>query len=212
MKRISKFSIILLSLCLFSCSKKDGPIDDPTQNTLSLPNLNLDFELRNDVYPSLPKYWMTGLTKDTESINFSVSLDDQEKHSGNLSLKFEISYNPDSCAVIFSDSLPLKDFVGKTVEVKGWIKTQGVVNGYPGLWFNASDANGNVLNFKSTYSQNLNGDNDWTQVSMTIYGISQNAASIYFGGAFPGLYTQGKGTVWFDDLELYVNGTKVNTN
>ena len=48
----------------------------------------------------------------------------------------------------------------------------------------------------------LTGNNDWTQVSIKM-DISEKAASIGFGGQFTG-----KGTVWFDNLELYINGEK----
>jgi erythromycin esterase len=48
----------------------------------------------------------------------------------------------------------------------------------------------------------LKDDNDWTQVSIKM-DVSKEAKAIVFGGLFPG-----EGAVWFDNLELYVNGEK----
>jgi len=51
-------------------------------------------------------------------------------------------------------------------------------------------------------TRGLKGDNEWTQVSIKM-DVSKDVKDINYGGLFPG-----EGTVWFDDLELYVNGEK----
>jgi len=51
-------------------------------------------------------------------------------------------------------------------------------------------------------TRGLTGDNEWTQVSVRVR-VNRNATSIRFGGTFTG-----EGTVWFDNLELYINGRK----
>lgn len=48
----------------------------------------------------------------------------------------------------------------------------------------------------------LTGTNDWTQVSIKM-DVSKDVTNINFGGIF-----QGEGTVWFDKLELFIDGVK----
>jgi len=204
MKQISKFLVILLAFFTCSCSKND----DSAQDSLTLGNVNFDFELINDANASLPKYWSVG-TDDSQSIGgeqFNISLDNLEKHSGKLSLKMEIHSNPNSKFGAFVNSLPIELFAGKSVEFKGWIKTKGVIAGDPGLWFKVEGAGNNVLDFDDTYARKLNGDNDWKQVSIKM-NVSKYATTIYLGGVL-----SGEGTAWFDDLELYVDGTKIKTD
>lgn len=205
MKRIAKFLIVFLSVYLCSCSKNDNPTPDKLSSNSA--NLNLGFEVRSADNSQLPDSWYVGIGGQVPvgGESFQCSLDDLEKHSGKLSLKMEIDNNlPDGEFGVFTNQQPLliKDFAGKTVEYRGWIKTQGVINGNPGLWFNVYDSNNNSLDFGDTYGRVLNGDNNWTQVSVTI-DVSKDAVYIAFGGVLAG-----KGIAWFDDLELYVNGTK----
>ena len=203
MKQILKFSVIVLSLCLYSCSTKD----DPKQNSSNSDSLNLDFELRSPNNESLPAIWSVG-TIDAQSVggeNYQISLDDLEKHSGKLSLKMEMSSTPNGKFGAFINALPSGTFTGKTVVFKGWIKTMNVqfvdTQGTVGLWLRADSAN-TALQFADTYYHILKGDNDWTQVAITM-NVNKNATAVYFGGAFEGI-----GATWFDNLELSVDGTK----
>jgi len=207
MKQIFKLSIIFFSLFLYGCSTKDDPA---TQNTSNSDNLNLDFESRSSKDASLPAVWYTG-TLDQNAVGgdiFQISLDDLEKHSGNLSLKMEMTSAPNGKFGVFMNpnTLPIEDFAGKSVLYSGWIKTKNVnyvdKNGALGLWFRVDGANNETLGFGSTYSIILEGDNNWKFESVKI-DVSKDAKAIYFGGVFAA-----KGTVWFDNLQLSVNGTK----
>ena len=187
-----KIFVFLISLCLYSCGKEDNNI---TPDNPDLGIMNLDFERRSNYNTSLPDYWDIG------GDGFQISLDDQEKYSGNFSLKMEMKGNPNGKFGVFSGALPIETFAGKNVEYKGWIKTKGVKNGNPGLYFRAEDVD-NRVQFDQTYNRGLNGDNDWTQVSIKM-AVNPNAIDIYFGGVL-----SGEGTVWFDKLELFINGVK----
>ena len=183
MNRISKILVVFTSFCLCSIGG------------FAQKSLNLDFELKN-YGASLPKNWYAG------GEGFKVALDSIEKHAGKFSLKMEMDGNPNGRFGVFTGTLPIDLVAGKNVEYKGWIKTKDVKNGYAGLWFRVDGENNATLGFDNMSDRGLNGDNDWTQVSIKL-DVSAEVKNINFGGLFPG-----EGTVWFDNLELYVNGEK----
>ena len=191
MNIISKFLVVFFVFVLFSCNKNDDPIPD----SQDFGSMNLDFEVKRSNNASLPDYWNIG------GEGFKISLDDVERHSGKLSLKMVRSGNRDGKYGVFSGSLPIETFAGYEVEYRGWIKTKGVKNGYAGLWFRVDGAN-STLGFDNMNNRGLQGDNNWKQVSIKM-NVSPDAIGVAFGGLFPG-----EGTVWFDQLELYINGVK----
>ena len=181
---MNRILIFLVSFCLYS------------SNIFAQRSLNLDFELRN-YGASLPKNWYAG------GEGFKVSLDSLEKHAGKFSLKMEMpGVRSGNSFGVFTGTLPIETFAGKNVEYKGWIKTKDVKNGYAGLWLRVDGENRAMLGFDNMNDRGLKGDNEWTQVSIKI-DVSKEAININYGGIFPG-----EGTVWFDNLELFVNGEK----
>jgi len=209
MKHISKLFVIFLSLTLINCDK-DNPapntVDPPVPNTEEPPipitpdlgRMNLDFEIRSPYDLTLPLNWSTGGGDE----GYTISLDNIEKYSGLYSLKMQKQGNRIGGEFgAFSSNLSIEIFVGKNVEYRGWIKTQGVKNGYAGLWFRVDGELGN-LGFDNMNNRGLNGDNKWTQVSINM-NVSNNAQAIVFGGLFPG-----EGIAWFDHLELFIDGEK----
>ncbi|MCL2727039.1 MAG: erythromycin esterase family protein [Bacteroidales bacterium] len=196
MSRILKIPVILLSLFFFSC--KTEPVPEPEPPGPDLSGLNLGFEVRHPSDPSWPANW--GLGKN----GYTIVLDNNEKHSGQLSLKMEWLGNPNNAFGICTNSLPIEPYLGKVVEIKAWIKTKGVENGYAGLWCGAYGENNKILGYDYMYSRRLIGDNDWTQVSARVE-VSKEARSIRFGGEF-----NGTGTVWFDDFEIVSSEPKTS--
>lgn len=180
---MNRVFIFLLSICLYY------------GNIFAQNSLNLDFELKN-YGTSLPKNWYAG------GEGFKVSLDSLEKHAGKFSLKMEMPGIRSNSFGVFTGTLPIETFAGKNVEYKGWIKTKDVKNGYAGLWLRVDGENRAILGFDNMNDRGLKGDNEWTQVSIKL-DVSKDATNISYGGLFPG-----EGTVWFDDLELYVNEEK----
>ena len=181
---MNRILIFLASFCLYS------------SNIFAQSSLNLDFELRN-YGASVPKNWHVG------GEGFKVSLDSLEKHAGKFSLKMEMpGVRSGNSFGVFTGTLPIETFAGKSVEYKGWIKTKDVKNGYAGLWLRVDGENRAMLGFDNMNDRGLKGDNEWTQVSIKI-DVSKEAININYGGIFPG-----EGTVWFDNLELIVNGEK----
>ncbi|RKE52297.1 erythromycin esterase family protein [Sphingobacterium detergens] len=183
MNGISKILIAFTSLCLSSIVG------------FAQKSQNLSFELKN-YNTSLPKYWIVG------GKGFSYLLDSVENHAGKYSLKMEKTGDLNGDFGVYTGTLPIETYAGKSVEYRGWVKTKGVKNGYAGLWLRVDGENGATLGFDNMEDRGLKGDNNWTQVSIKM-DVNKDAKNIIFGGLFPG-----EGTVWFDDLELYINGEK----
>ena len=176
-------------------------------------NLNLDFEYRHENLNNgymLPQSWYAGGggkgagLSHPDSAGYQVFLDDIEKHSGKYSLKMEMQGDSDKNSFgVFTGNLPIDLVAGKNVEYKGWIKTKGIKNGYAGLWFRVDGKNKKTLGFDNMHDRGIKGDNEWTQVSIKMK-VDKKVTNINYGGLFPG-----EGTVWFDGLELYIDGVKL---
>ena len=211
MNRYSKILVVFALFYLYSnvCSAQFN-----RQLTQKSGLNNLDFELGN--HGEKPENWTTGngsisggigITKNRNG-SYNVSLDSHEKHSGNLSLKMGIDIRNRKKIGYFISSLSIDPITVKTVEFKGWIKTQDIKKGYAGLCFYV-DGEMKKKNKTSYFAPTISSEktrlynnSDWTQVSIKM-DISEKAASISFGGQFTG-----EGTVWFDNLELYINDEK----
>ncbi|MBL1409029.1 erythromycin esterase family protein [Sphingobacterium faecale] len=158
-------------------------------------SLNLDFELKNYA-TSLPKRWYAG------GEGFKVYMDSIEKYSGKWSLAMEKFGDTNGKFGVYTGRLPIEVLVGKNIEYKGWIKTNDVKNGYAGLWLRIDGENGAMLALDNMSNRGLKGNNNWTPVSIKM-NVGQEAKNIDFGGLFTG-----EGSVWFDHLELYIDGHK----
>ena len=211
MKKYSKILVVFALFYLYSnvCSAQFR------QLTHESGLLNLDFEFGD--HGEKPDNWSAGNSKISGRIginrnrkgSYHVSLDSTEKYSGKLSLKMDIDIRNIRRSGYFINMLSIDPITVKTVEFKGWIKTQDIKKGYAGLFFSVQGEmkkRNKTSYFAPTinsYDTRLDGNNDWTQVSIKM-DICENAASISFGGRFTG-----EGTAWFDDLELYINGEKL---
>ena len=191
-------ALMTIGLIIFPCGGSSGNVQQSVEIGQSSLD-NLDFEVERN---GLPAYWYAGNGGIIEG-GFKVSLDYVEKHSGNKSVKMEMSGVRDERNFgVLTGTLPIELVAGKTVEFKGWIKTKDVKNGYAGLWFRVDGENRAVLGFDNMHNRGLTGTNNWTQVSI-IMEVSKDVKNINFGGLFPG-----EGTAWFDNFELFINGVK----
>lgn len=178
---------VLVTLCLSFCLC--------SFDSIAQRSLNLDFELIHYT-TRLPKNWYVN------GAGYNISIDSVEKHSGKISLKMEMQGISKGNFGVFTGTLPIDLVAGKSIEYKGWVKTKEIKNGYAGLWFRVDGDNNTMLGFDNMNDRGLKGDNDWTQVAIKM-DVSKDVKNINFGGLFPG-----DGTVWFDNLELYIDNEK----
>ena len=98
-------------------------------------------------------------------------------------------------------SFPVPLAAGKTVRFKGFVKTEGVANGYAGLWWRVDGPPGTpVLAFDNMSTRGATGTTDWKQLTIEL-PVDTAASNINFGMLMPG-----NGTAWFDDLTIELDG------
>lgn len=105
---------------------------------------------------------------------------------------------------VASASFPVEAARGKQVRFHGFIKTEGLKDGFAGLWWRV-DGPGGVLAFDNMQDRGPRGTSDWTEVSLEL-PVAENASGIFFGVLMPG-----EGSAWFDDLAIEVGGEKYDS-
>lgn len=133
--------------------------------------------------------------------NYEVNLMSDIKHEGNVSIRMQPL--PDASATDFGCiviGIPAV-FKGQTIELKGWIKTEDVSDGYGGLILRVDGEGNKLLAFTNSNNNQIKGTHDWMQVQTGVFPYSTDAKIIYIGFIFTG-----KGKIWCDDMQLLIDG------
>ena len=126
-----------------------------------------------------------------------IALDDQIKHSGQYACRIQrTADSPNDFSGILR-TVPM-DVGGKTVELRGFIRTQEVSK-FVALWIREDNDTG-VLAFESLEKRMIHGTNDWTEYSVQL-PIKPEAKDLFFG-----FLLDGTGKAWVDDIQLLVDG------
>jgi len=142
--------------------------------------LNLDFEI---VEYGIPKGWIIPPTQE-------VSLDAVNVKSG----KFSVVINCMEDSVFMPIGFVLQNiYEGEKVTLTGYIKTESVIDGCAGLSINS---------FPTDDIIGVTGTTDWKKYELTVDFRQTNF--ILIGG-----FLKGKGKVWFDDFNLYIDGENI---
>jgi erythromycin esterase-like protein len=96
-------------------------------------------------------------------------------------------------------SFPVKDAAGKRARFSGYIKTEGVTEGFAGLWWRVDGASG-VLAFDNMQDRGVTGTTDWKRYVVEL-PVAADAKNVNFGALF-----SGRGTAWFDGLSVELDG------
>ena len=158
--------------------------------------LNLDFETASQ--NALPAKWHVS---NAWGYRCNPTIDSDQRQHGRSSLRLMQIDTVDGWGH-FYQYLPPEQLAGRTLTLTGWIKTQGVWKGYADLWMLASGDSDSVLLFDDGL-RGIRNSSEWTQVLLK-KEISPNAGYLVFGGVLNGC-----GTAWFDNLELTVDGIKL---
>jgi hypothetical protein len=154
--------------------------------------LNLNFE--NARPNNTPEYWSS------YNQSYDIQLDDKIFYKGSKSLRLQhLNDNINGLSKIY---LPLYYLRGKDLKFTGFIKTKNVENGYAGFRINiyAAKVNNKELRMEETGAA---GTTDWKEYSIETF-ISDSVRSVSIG-----VELTGTGTAWFDGLEMYIDGDKV---
>jgi C-terminal processing protease CtpA/Prc len=142
---------------------------------------------------AFPAGWSGGPTD-------TIFTDDQVVHSGKYSCRIERNASSSSTFSSVTTGIPL-DFAGKTIEWRGFIKTENVSDSVA-LWIR-EDGDASTVAFNTLQGLRLNGTRDWTEYSVTIPVLDQGKQLAF------GFLVAGTGKGWVDDLRLLVDGIPV---
>lgn len=129
------------------------------------------------------------------------AIDTEIKHSGSASAR--ILRTPDSPNGFTSvtSGIPL-DFEAKTIEWRGFLKTEGVQNAIA-LWCRI-DGDQPAMAFATLQGQQINGTRDWQEYSISVT-VPKEGKQLVFG-----FLLAGPGKMWADDLRLLADGKPVS--
>lgn len=185
-----EYILAILLFCLFitGCSPSgDG--------------INGGFESTND--HKLPEGWMIGL-EPGESTEYVIGLDSTFVQNGKYSLSIAGASHQGKAGII-SYTIP-RTYEGSELELKGFVKTENVEDGFAGLWLRV-DGKEEPLEFNNMQNINLRGTTNWKEYTIKLPYNSLAARSISLGGLLVG-----GGKMWIDDLRLYLDGRIIDKN
>ena len=97
-------------------------------------------------------------------------------------------------------SFPIEAARGKTITYRGQIKTEGVDEGYAGLWWRVGGPDNAILGFDNMQEREIRGTGDWEEHVISME-VPEEATDIVFGALLPGT-----GKAWFDGLVVELDG------
>src|SRR5690349_9674765 len=130
----------------------------------------------------------------------TLFLDSTTVHEGRYSGRIERTAASPSDFSAFALEIPI-DFPGDSLELRGWMKYKDVTD-YMGLW-QRQEAGTRMLAFNNMEQFTLKGSADWAEYRVTM-PLSPKARTVTVGALLAG-----QGTLWVDDLRLYVDGKPV---
>ncbi len=160
--------------------------------------LNFGFETVSDGQ-RLPDRWHI---MSPNAKQYEVRIDNNTKHTGNSSIfisSADTASSPQYAGVGYT--VPAK-YEGKEITVKAWMKSEDM-KGSIALMLAIYDADGNTLQFENLQNKKIKGTKDWKQYSVTL-PLAAQAQTLHIGPILIG-----KGKLWTDDVELFVDGTPI---
>ncbi|MCF8716496.1 hypothetical protein JM658_16865 [Joostella atrarenae] len=163
-------------LCCISCSQQSG--------------YNLGFE-ELKAEESLPKYWF-------KSGDYHISNDSLNHVEGKNAVMISSTDNSSSSSYGYI-TLKLPESVrGEQIKLEGYMKTENV-DGGAGLFLKI-ERFGKSLEFDNMFKKGIQGTTNWQKYEIHLPN-HENATDIYIGGIL-----KGKGTVWFDNFKVLIDG------
>ena len=161
---------------------------------------NLDFEYaKND---SMPMQW---IFQNSSATGYVLSLDKQVKQHGEASLRARWQKGPTMTVWGgFQNILPGELVAGKELEISGWVKTKDSVNvcaGYGIFPYNPEKYDPDLFGRIDTVGGGR-GMSEWTRHTVR-QTIDKDVPYVLIAG-----FVTGKGTAWFDNIELRIDGVR----
>nr|WP_295866903.1 erythromycin esterase family protein [uncultured Chitinophaga sp.] len=156
---------------------------------------NLDMETI-DARTALPAGWTAFVA--TPENDSRVSTDSAMAYSGRYAIRLTKDSSRAQTPGVTAYVIPV-DFYGKTVKLRGYVRTEAVEGGWAGLWMRV-DGTGAFDNMRR---RGITGTTPWTLYEI-ILKLDKQATQITLGGLLTG-----KGRMWMDSLSLFVDGKNV---
>ena len=171
-----------------------------TQPPIYSTEYNLDFEYtKND---SVPMQW---IFQNSSATGYVLSLDKQVKQHGEASLRARWQEGPTMTVWGgFQNILPGELVAGKELEISGWVKTKDSVNvcaGYGIFPYNPKKYDPDLFGRIDTVG-GVRGMSEWTRHTVR-QTIDKDVPYVLIAG-----FVTGKGTAWFDNIELRIDGIR----
>jgi len=185
----------LIYYFFISCilTKCQGFDFDNTRNS----EINGSFE--NVDLSHLPIRWKIGSIGNK---NYFYSIDSTEAKDGHNSLFIKSIGEVTGSFGVVTYVIP-QTYKGHQIQLKGYIKTKNVTNGFAGLWLRI-DGKNNPVAFDNMQDQHLTGTNDWKEYVINLPYDDTKARSIVLGGILVG-----SGQMWLDDLRLFIDSIPI---
>jgi C-terminal processing protease CtpA/Prc len=177
---MKKIAIFVLTYFIISCQAQTDQ------------KFNLGFEKQSNVSALSDGWFKWG--------NYTLTTDTLS-NSGQRSGKITSTDNGQFGCIAYK--IPA-NYIGKTIELEGYMKIKNVENGFAGLLLRV-DGNGSTLAFDNMQNQNISGTKDWQKYSIKL-DYPEQAENIFIAGILTG-----KGEAWFDDFVLSIDGKNVQT-
>lgn len=178
--RNAVFMFILAGVCLLAACSGPGS------------GAIIDFETPE----GLPAGWM----KMDPNGSYSIQTDPENARHGNRSLLLEYVSGKETRMHSVMAMLPIPvDFSGSEVELSGYIKTEALRDGICGLYIRAEGDPG-WTEIDGMRKEKISGTTDWKHYTVKV-PLKKGAQDITIG-----VYHTGRGKVWFDQLEIRVDG------
>lgn len=161
---------------------------------------NVDAEMISPA-TKMPKDWLFSFNEQQKD-SYEIKVDNAVKQSGEHSISIRKRTNQAQFGVI--DYTIPQVFMGKTIELKGFIKMEQVDSGFVGLWMRIDGKEGSIA-FNNMQDQKLKGTSDWKEYTINLPYDSDAARTIHIGGLLAG-----SGTAWFDGFQLFIDGIEIN--
>ena len=177
---MKKIAIFILTSFIISCQAQTDQ------------KFNLGFEKQSNINGLSDGWFKWG--------NYTLTIDSLS-NSGQKSGKITSTDNGQFGSIAYK--IPA-NYIGKTIELEGYMKIKNVENGFAGLLLRV-DGNGRSLVFDNMHNQNISGTKDWHKYSIKLV-YPEHAENIFIAGIL-----SGKGEAWFDDFVLSIDGKNVQT-
>ncbi len=171
--------LIILLIPIYGCAQNVTKANDK--------NLNLDFENIQNGYP-------TGWTEFGEG-DYKVYIDSSQAKMGRNSVVME-STEGNQVFKALEFKVP-NNYQGKSILLKGSIKTEDVKDGYAGLWMRIDPQ----IAFDNMGKRGVKGTTDWQDFEIKLPLKPEKTQNIVFGGILVG-----KGKMWLDNLQISIDG------